>query len=125
MDGRQIRTPSCGPRCACAGGCSNPGMTETETPLFLVVTIKPRKDRLAEAEAQLQSMRRNTLNEPGCVFMHLVQPQDDPDNWVMLEMFRSRAAWDEHMQQPYNVEGNKILEDLLREPSDLRLMDAK
>jgi quinol monooxygenase YgiN len=100
-------------------------MTETERALFLVVTIKPRKDRLQEAEAQLQSMRRNTLAEPGCVFMHLVQPQDDPDNWVMLEMFRSRAAWDEHMRQPYNVEGNKILEELLREPSDLRLMDEK
>ena len=100
-------------------------MTDPDGPLFLVVTIKPRKDRLAEAEAQLQSMRRQTLTEPGCVFMHLVQPQDDPDNWVMLEMFRSRAAWDEHMQQPYNTEGNRILEDLLREPSDLRLMDEK
>ena len=100
-------------------------MTEAERALFLVVTIKPRKDRLAEAEAQLQSMRRQTLTEPGCVFMHLVQPQDDPDNWVMLEMFRSRAAWDEHMQQPYNTEGNRILEDLLREPSDLRLMNEK
>ena len=100
-------------------------MTEPDRAIFLVVTIKPREDRRAEAEAQLQSMRQNTLNEPGCVFMHLVQPQDDPDNWVMLEMFRSGAAWDEHMQQPYNVEGNKILEDLLREPSDLRLMDGK
>ena len=100
-------------------------MSEPERALFLVVTIKPRKDRLEEAEAQLQSMRRNTLTEPGCVFMHLVQPQDDPDSWVMLEMFRSRAAWDEHMQQPYNVEGNKILENLLREPSELRLMDEK
>jgi quinol monooxygenase YgiN len=100
-------------------------MTETERPLFLVVTIRPRPDRLAEAEAQLQSMRRNTLEEPACVFMHLVQPQDDPGSWVMLEMFRSRAAWDEHMQQPHNVEGNKILEDLLREPSELRLMDER
>src|SRR3954464_1746487 len=123
--GRRHPQPSRGPRCPPAGGCRNPGMTETERPLFLVVTIKPRKDRLEEAEAQLQSMRRNTLDEPGCVFMHLVQPQDDPDNWVMLEMFRSRAAWDEHMQQPYNVEGNKILEDLLREPSELRLMEGK
>ena len=100
-------------------------MTETEQPLFLVVTIKPRQDRRAEAEAQLQSMRRQTLTEPGCVFMHLVQPQDDPDNWVMLEMFRSRAAWDEHMQKPYNTEGNRALEDLLREPSELRLMDER
>jgi len=90
-----------------------------------VVTIRPRLDRLEEAEAQLQSMRRNSLREPGCVFMHLVQPQDDRESWVMLEMFRSRAAWDEHMQQPYNTEGNKILEELLREPSELRLMDEK
>jgi hypothetical protein len=29
------------------------------------------------------------------------------------------------MQQPYNVEGNIILQDLLREPSDLRLLDEK
>jgi quinol monooxygenase YgiN len=90
-----------------------------------VVTIKPRPDRLREAEEQLQSMRRNSLTEPGCVFMHLVQPQDDSSIWMMLEMFRSRAAWDEHMRQPYNVEGNAILEDLLREPSDLRLCDEK
>jgi quinol monooxygenase YgiN len=94
-------------------------------PLFLVVTIKPRLDRLAEAEAQLQSMRQNTLNEPGCVFMHLLEPEDDSDTWVMLEMFRSRTAWDEHMRQPYNTEGNKILEGLLREPSDLRLLREK
>ena len=100
-------------------------MSEQEGGLFLVVTIKPKPDRREEAEAQLQSMRRSTLTEPGCVFMHLVQPQDDPDNWLMLEHFKSRAAWDEHMQQPYNTEGNRILEDLLREPSDLRLMDEK
>jgi quinol monooxygenase YgiN len=94
-------------------------------PLFLVVTIRPRLDRLAEAEAQLQSMRRNTLREPGCVFMHLVAPRDDPESWLMLEMFRSRAAWDEHMAQSYNTEGNAILEDLLRAPSELRLCDEK
>ena len=96
-------------------------MSNQDGPLFLVVTIKPRLDRMQEAEAQLQSMRRQTLTEPGCVFMHLVQPQDDAESWLMLEMFTSRAAWDEHMQQPYNTEGNRILEDLLREPSDLRL----
>ena len=100
-------------------------MTDQDRALFLVVTIKPRPDRLEDAEAQLQSMRRNSVQEPGCVFMHLAQPQDAPDTWVMLEMSRSRAAWDEHMRQPYNTEGNKILEDLLREPSDLRFFTEK
>jgi quinol monooxygenase YgiN len=82
-------------------------VSDQDKPLFLVVTIKPRTDKLAEAEAQLQSMRQNTLKEPGSMFMHLVQPQDDPSVWVMLEMFRSRAAWDEHMRQPYNTEGQR------------------
>ncbi len=100
-------------------------MSDQDRALFLVVTIKPRPDRRAEAEAQLEHMRHNSVQEPGCVFMHFTQPQDDPDTWVMLEMFRSRAAWDEHMQQPYITEGNRILEDLLREPSDLRLFDEK
>ena len=100
-------------------------MSDHDRAFFLVVTIKPRPDRLREAEEQLQSMRRDSLTEPGCVFMHLVQPQDDPHTWVMLEMFRSRAAWDEHMRQPYNVQGNVILEDLLREPSELRFFDEK
>ncbi len=68
-------------------------------------------------------MREDTLKEPGCVFMHLTQPQDDPGTWVMLEMFRSRAAWDDHMGPVHVTEGNRILEDLLREPSDLRLLD--
>ena len=100
-------------------------MSDEDRAFFLVVTIKPRPGRRREAEDQLQSMRRSSLTEPGCVFMHLVQPQDDPDTWVMLEMFRSRAAWDEHMRQPYNVRGNVILEDLLREPSELRFFDER
>jgi hypothetical protein len=29
------------------------------------------------------------------------------------------------MRQPYNVQGNRILEDLLREPSDLRFFDER
>ena len=53
-------------------------MSDQDRPLFLVVTIKPRLDRLDEAEAQLQSMRRNSLTEPGCVFMHLVQAAGRP-----------------------------------------------
>ena len=100
-------------------------MSDQDRALFLVVTIKPRLDRMEQAEAQLQSMRHETVKEPGSVLMDLVQPLDDPETWLMLEMFRSRAAWDEHMRQPYNTEGNKILEDLLRAPSELRLCDEK
>ena len=54
-------------RCRVRSRCQLPDddRDEQDGPLYLVVTIKPRLDRLAEAEAQLQSMRKNTLTEPG------------------------------------------------------------
>jgi len=99
---------------------------QADKALFLVVRIKPRRDKLVEAEAQLHRMRSASQQEPGCVFMHLVQGvDDDPDTWVMLEQFSSRAAWDEHMASEHNQRGNSELEPLLREPSDLGLYYAK
>jgi quinol monooxygenase YgiN len=90
-------------------------------PLFLVVHIRPRLDKLAEAEAQLKSMIANNLQEEGCLSMNLVTSDDDPNTWVMLEHFASRAAWDEHMESDHNQEGNTLLDPLLREPSSLGL----
>jgi len=87
---------------------------------FLFVRIKPRADKLAQAEAQLQLMRAAAQRELGCVFMHLVQGTEDaPDTWTMIEKFTSRSAWAEHMASEHNQRGNADLEPLLREPSTL------
>jgi len=95
-------------------------------PLFLVVTIYPKTDKLAEAEAQLHKMRAASQQEEGCEFMHLTQGIDDNrDIWVMIEKFRSRAAWDAHMASEHNQRGNAELEPLLRQPSDLQLFHEK
>jgi quinol monooxygenase YgiN len=100
--------------------------TEGDPALFLVVTIRPKVDQLAEAEAQLRSMMANNLQEEGCVWMHLVQSVDEePDTWTMLEHFTSRAAWDAHMESDHNQRGNELLEPMLREPSTLRLYHEK
>lgn len=108
-------------------GTPDPGASdESARPLFLVVRIKPRRDKLAEAQAQLLRMRDRSREDPGCVFMHLVQGVDDEsDTWVMIEQFRSRAAWDDHMASEYNRSGNAALDPLLREPSDLQLYEEK
>jgi len=110
-------------------------MTDPTTPLFLVVTIYPKLDKLAEAEAQLHRMRAASQQEEGCEFMHLVQSVggiedvqstgDEGDVWVMIEKFRSRAAWDDHMASEHNQRGNAELEPLLRQPSDLQLFHEK
>ncbi len=60
-----------------------------------------------------------------CIFMHLLDSSDDPDAWVMVEQYRSRAAWDAHMASDHNRHRNQILEPLLARPNDLRLYQEK
>jgi quinol monooxygenase YgiN len=96
-----------------------------DDPLYLVVSIYPKPERRAEAEATLLRMRDAARQEPGNVFMHLLESPDDPNTWIMVEKFASRAAWDEHMTTETNREGNRALEDLLRQPSELRLLREK
>lgn len=88
-------------------------------PLYLIATIRPRVDRLAEAERELRALMAGTHAEPGCIFMELVESPDDPTTWTMLEKFRSRSDWDDHMRTDHVVRGNAALADLLREPTEL------
>lgn len=98
-----------------------PSSTDAAPALFLVVTIKPRLDKLEEAQAQLHKMRAASQAEEGCVFMSLVARPEEPDCWTMIEKFTSQAAWDLHMASEHNQRGNEVLEPLLREPSELRV----
>lgn len=96
------------------------------TALFLVVTIRPKLDQMAAAQAQLHRMRAASQQEDGCEYMHLVQggvdgTENEPDTWTMIEKFTSRRAWDAHMASEHNHRGNAQLEPLLRAPSTLRL----
>jgi quinol monooxygenase YgiN len=93
----------------------------SESPLYLVVTIYPKSEKLAEATAQLQQMARNAMTEPGCEYQTLVESADEPGCLTMLEKFVSRAAWNEHMETEHNRKGNETLEPMLAQPSVLRL----
>ena len=48
-----------------------------------------------------------------------------PTTWLMLEKFRSRPDWEDHMRTPHVTRGNANLADLLREPTELRFYSAK
>jgi quinol monooxygenase YgiN len=93
----------------------------SDNPLYLVVTIYPKPERLSEATAQLQKMAANAMTEPGCEYQTLVVSADEPGDLTMLEKFVSREAWDEHMETEHNRTGNQELEPMLRQPSALRL----
>lgn len=97
----------------------------SDAPLYLIATIRPRMDRIEEAERELRALMAGTHAEPGCVYMELVESADDPGTWIMLEKFRSRADWDDHMATEHVTRGNLALEPLLREPTELRLLTER
>lgn len=94
-------------------------------PLYLIATIYPRMDRAADVERILRGMMASTLAEAGCELYDLVVDPQAPDRWVMLEKWTSREHWDAHMLAPHNVDGNAQLAELLRQPTDLLLLDPK
>ncbi|MBK9738517.1 MAG: antibiotic biosynthesis monooxygenase [Actinobacteria bacterium] len=94
-------------------------------PLYLIAVIRPRPEMAAEAEVHLRRLMAGTLAEPGCVSMELVVSDEDPDTWIMLEKFRSRADWDEHMRSSHVTAGNAALAGLLRAPTELQFFTQK
>jgi quinol monooxygenase YgiN len=97
----------------------------TDAPLYLIAVIRPRVDRLDEAETVLRGLMAGTLAEPGNVFMELTTDTQEPNTWVMFEKFRSRPDWDDHMRTEHVVRGNELLGDLLREPTELRFYEGR
>jgi len=100
-------------------------MDDAQEPLYLIATIRPRPDRLAEAEREVRALMAGTHAEPGCIYMELVESADEPDTWTMLEKFHSRADWEDHMRTDHVIRGNERLTDLLRAPTELRFFTIR
>ena len=95
------------------------------TPLYLIAVIKPVIDKAEDARAILTVMMAAAAQEDGCHFYDLVVSDEEPDTWLMLEKWASRAAWDAHMLTDHVATGNAAMEHLLREPPELRFYQSK
>ena len=94
-------------------------------PLYLVAVIKPKIERAHEVVEALRVMMAKTRAENGCEFYDLVVGDNEPDTWLMLEKWSTRADWEAHMATDHVVAGNEAVADLLREPTELRFYSAR
>lgn len=94
-------------------------------PLYLIATINPVAEHVAQVDRILRGMMDATRREPGCELYDLVVDPDAPDAWLMIEKWTSRAHWEAHMSSEHNVRGNAELTGLLRAPTTLRILDEK
>ena len=99
-------------------------MEHPVSPLYLVATIRPRPDRIDEARAALRTLIAASLAEEGCEMYDLVQTDEAPDTWLMLEKWSSREQWESHMLTDHNAAFGKIAPGLVSEPITLAFYDA-
>lgn len=92
-------------------------------PLYLVAIIKPKLEIRDEVRAKIAALVSASLAEDGCEMYDLVVSADEPDTWLMLEKWSSRAQWDAHMLTSHVIAFNEQGDSLFREPTELRFYD--
>jgi quinol monooxygenase YgiN len=69
--------------------------------LTVIAHLAARASKIDEARAAMMSLIGKTRSEEGCVAYDLHQDNDNPTEFTFCEIWKSRQAWEEHMQMPY------------------------
>lgn len=92
-----------------------------EQTLTVLARVKAQADKLQQTEQTLTGLIAPTREEPGCISYALHQSNDDPCVFVFVEIWRSQADLDEHLQKPYLQAFIAAAGELLAEPLDVTL----
>lgn len=86
-----------------------------------VLQARPGKEELVRAQAL--SLVEPSLAEPGCLSYQPYQHPTRPGNWVVVETWDSRAAFDAHMQSSHLQEAFAAGAELLTGPPEERVFE--
>ena len=78
------------------------------------VHVQP-EHRESFIEATLENAAR-TIYEPGNLRFDVLQQADDPDRFVLYEVYRDQAAFDAHCQAPHFIQWRDLTKDWTVEP---------
>lgn len=89
--------------------------------LTVIATIRVKPGHEAAARAILHALIEPTLAEDGCVSYDLHQRQDQPDVFVFVETWTSKAALDAHLQTPHLKTAQAAMQPIEAAPPDIGL----
>jgi quinol monooxygenase YgiN len=93
----------------------NPGLT-------LIAILQGKPDKRDELLATLRAFVKPTREEPGCVDYHLHVSDDDPNQFIFYENWRSRPDLDVHLKTPPLTAFFNRRMDLLEKDVEMRFM---
>ncbi len=73
--------------------------------ITFIVHVKVRPENAVAYEEMLTGVRDITrANEPGVVYYDFAKSADEPDSYVVIEVYRDAAAHAAHMATPWVIE---------------------
>ena len=87
-----------------------------------LVHLKVKPERIDAFKTATLDNTRNSRAEAGIVQFALIQQQDDPTRFIILEAFKDEAAIEAHRQTPHYQRWKEAVPDMLAE--DRRLIKA-
>jgi (4S)-4-hydroxy-5-phosphonooxypentane-2,3-dione isomerase len=84
--------------------------------LVVLVYVHVKHEYLqAFKEATLENAR-NSVQEPGVARFDIIQQEDDPTRFVLVEVYRDAEAPARHKETPHYARWRSVAEDMMAEP---------
>lgn len=100
-------------------------MSTNAASLAVVAVFRARAGKHEELGRQLLSLVSATRQEEGSRFYQICQSHQDSAEWVVLENWRDRAAFDFHMATPYISAFMQQVPQLCEGDPDIRFIDIR
>ena len=85
--------------------------------MFIVhVFVHVKPDRIEDFRAATLENARNSINEPGIARFDVIQQQDDPARFVLVEVYRTADAPAKHKETAHYQKWRDTVADMMAEP---------
>lgn len=85
--------------------------------MFIVhVFIRVKSDKVEEFKSASIENARNSVEEPGIARFDVIQQQDDPSRFVLVEVYRTANDPACHKETPHYQKWRDTVEDMMAEP---------
>ena len=91
-----------------------------ENNLRVVARVKARPGRVNELLSVLYSMVEPTRKEPGCISYELLQNNEDPTDFTLIEEWQSDTALQSHFATKHFKEALTKMPNLIAAEPDIR-----
>ena len=88
--------------------------------LRVIARVKARPDKVNELRSVLSSLVEPTCKEPGCLSYKLLQNNEDPTDFTLIEEWQSNAALESHFATKHFKDAVAKLPNLVAAEPDIR-----